>query len=469
MRPIVATPGNDIISGEVDGPIDGGDGIDIVTYGWIDTYALAPATGVLYLSHNPAGPTDEYHVQASGAAWEVLVRSNRFSGDRTDILTNIEALKFTYLGSDLTFGLVDHVQYSTPGSEFYAFVRAYAFDARTIVIDSGLVNGLTAEQNIHVTGSFLNDQITGHSGRNVINGLLGVDTMQGGAGNDVYFVDDRNDKVIEAIGGGFDVIKTSTSYTLGAGVSVERLEAVTRFNSLGDFISINLTGNSFGNRLVGDGSDNFLNGAGGADTMEGGGGDDTYRVDNLKDRIVELKSQGYDKVYAYTDYRLTSLAEIEELALANPASTASFDLSGSNYANKITGNAGSNILKGLNGNDTLDGGLGNDKLYGGIGRDHFVFSTKLNGRKNVDTIYDFSPQNDKILLNATIFDNLPRSSLKGAFTLGSAARDASDRIIYDPATGALYYDDDSTGSDQQIQFAILQKNLKLTTYNFSFF
>ena len=465
----MATTGDDILAGEVDGPIDGGDGIDIVTYGWIDTYGFVPVTGTLRLSHSPAGLTDEYRIQASGAAWEILINSNRYSGERTDILTNIEALRFTYLGTEMTFGLVDHVQYSTLGSEFHAFVRAYAFQSRTITVDSSLVNGLTAEQSIHVTGSFLDDQITGHSGRDVINGLLGIDTMQGGAGSDVYYVDDRRDKVIEAVGGGFDIIKTTTSYTLGAGVSVERLEAVSRFNSLGNFIDIDLTGNSYGNRLVGDGSDNFLNGAGGADTMEGGGGDDIYRVDNLKDRIVELKSLGYDKVYASSDYRLTSLAEIEELALANPASTASFDLSGSNYANKITGNAGSNILKGLNGNDTLDGGLGNDKLYGGKGRDHFVFSTKLNGRKNVDTIYDFAPQSDKILLNSKIFDNLPKFSLKGAFTLGSEARDASDRIIYDPATGAIYYDSDGTGGDRQIQFAILQKNLKLTTYNFSFF
>ena len=39
--------------------------------------------------------------------------------------------------------------------------------------------------------------------------------------------------------------------------------------------------------------------------------------------------------------------------------------------------------------------------------------------------------------------------------VGAAASDADDRIIYDPASGALYFDADGTGAIGQVQFAAL--------------
>jgi len=45
------------------------------------------------------------------------------------------------------------------------------------------------------------------------------------------------------------------------------------------------------------------------------------------------------------------------------------NLTGSPYADTLTGDAGSNQLDGLNGADTLDGGGGNDVLVGRLGDD----------------------------------------------------------------------------------------------------
>jgi len=42
-----------------------------------------------------------------------------------------------------------------------------------------------------------------------------------------------------------------------------------------------------------------------------------------------------------------------------------------------------------------------------------------------------------------------------AFVYGTAAADASDRIIFNEATGALVYDRDGTGSAAAVQFATL--------------
>jgi Ca2+-binding RTX toxin-like protein len=41
------------------------------------------------------------------------------------------------------------------------------------------------------------------------------------------------------------------------------------------------------------------------------------------------------------------------------------------------------------------------------------------------------------------------------FSAGTAAHDADDRIIYNKATGALYYDSDGTGAHAQVLFAVI--------------
>jgi Ca2+-binding RTX toxin-like protein len=47
------------------------------------------------------------------------------------------------------------------------------------------------------------------------------------------------------------------------------------------------------------------------------------------------------------------------------------------------------------------------------------------------------------------------------FTLGTAATNTSDRFIYDNTTGALFFDVDGTGANQQVQIANLQAGLAL--------
>jgi Ca2+-binding RTX toxin-like protein len=111
-------------------------------------------------------------------------------------------------------------------------------------------------------------------------------------------------------------------------------------------------------------------------------------------------------------------------------------------------------------------------LSGGAGRDTFVFSSKL-GASNVDRIADFNVASDSIYLDDAIFTALhkgasaSRAPLKaGFFTIGSAAKDASDHIIYDSRNGILSYDADGSGGGNAVDFATIGKNLKLTEADF---
>jgi Ca2+-binding RTX toxin-like protein len=113
------------------------------------------------------------------------------------------------------------------------------------------------------------------------------------------------------------------------------------------------------------------------------------------------------------------------------------------------------------------GGKGADVLFGSYGRDVFVFDTKL-GRSEIDTIRSFNVKDDTIKLENAIFTKVGgRGWLKaGAFHIGSKAADKNDRIIYDEKKGSLYYDKDGAGGSAQVQFAKIDKHLKLTYLDF---
>ncbi|MFM8342414.1 MAG: hypothetical protein ACKN9F_09380, partial [Methylomonas sp.] len=69
---------------------------------------------------------------------------------------------------------------------------------------------------IHGTGNALNNLIIGNSSDNILDGVNGADTLIGGAGNDIYYVDNVGDVVVENAGEGTDTVQSSISYTLGA-------------------------------------------------------------------------------------------------------------------------------------------------------------------------------------------------------------------------------------------------------------
>ena len=82
-------------------------------------------------------------------------------------------------------------------------------------------------------------------------------------------------------------------------------------------------------------------------------------------------------------------------------------------------------------------------------------------------VIDFSNADDTIQLENAIFTGMGSGTLQShLFFVGNAAHDRDDRIIYHRATGALYYDSDGNGSNEQVQFATIANRSELASNDF---
>jgi Ca2+-binding RTX toxin-like protein len=304
--------------------------------------------------------------------------------------------------------------------------------------------------HINLTGNASANEITGSAGVNWIDGGAGADTMSGAGGDDVYFVDNAGDVVSEAPGAGYDTVFSSVSFAISS--QIERLVAYDTASTT----ALSFTGNALANEITGNAGADVIDGGAGADLMTGLGGDDVYVVDNAGDQVVEQAGGGYDRVFSGIDYTLG--ANVERLIAYDASATGSLHFVGNALANEISGNAGGNWI---------DGGAGADVLSGFGGSDAFEFSSAL-GNGNIDTITDFAAGTDRIYLDHAVFGALAWGVLAaGAFQTGAAASEADDRVVYDPATGALYYDADGSGAGAAVQFAQLHDALALHASDFA--
>lgn len=326
----------------------------------------------------------------------------------------------------------------------------------TIAKGAVIENATGGSGNDTLTGNAVKNLLIGGAGNDLLDGGAGADNLDGGAGNDTYVVDNIDDIVIERPSAGTDLVKVNIATAKATYWLDNNLENGMLVNS----VAFNLTGNTLNNTLTGNAAANILNGGQGSDTMIGGAGDDIYLVDNVRDVVTEGLSAGTDLVRIGINAPKGSYtlgANVENGTLTN---SVPFDLLGNVLNNVLIGNSTANALNGGAGNDTLDGGAGNDSLTGGAGADYFDFTQLLNASSNVDTVVDFQPGTDKIRLSHDVMGAL--QSQTGAlnqvtFWSGRSAvagHDADDRIIYDNASGKLYYDADGSAKGAAILLAI---------------
>ncbi|WP_313526914.1 M10 family metallopeptidase [Shinella sp.] len=183
-----------------------------------------------------------------------------------------------------------------------------------------------------------------------------------------------------------------------------------------------INGNQGANSLFGNNGVDKLFGFDGNDTLNGGSGNDTLDGGTGKDILIG--GLGSDTLIGGSGDDIASYAgatSAVNVSLLNPKSNggeASGDtfssiesLIGSNFADRLEGNAAANILNGGAGSDKIYGGAGNDKIYGGIGSDKLYAAAgadKLDGGTGADIFY-FKKVSESTLVQRDIIYNFSHS------------------------------------------------------------
>ena len=141
-----------------------------------------------------------------------------------------------------------------------------ATQAVTVDLQNGSATGFFGTDQVinieAVLGGTGADSLLGDAGSNTLHGGASADTMAGGAGNDLFFVTDAGDLVMELAGGGADTIISSTTVTLPNNVEALRIaEGVS---------GITITGGAGNDMLIGNGLANSFNGGAGDDVILAG-------------------------------------------------------------------------------------------------------------------------------------------------------------------------------------------------------
>ncbi|HEY6661371.1 MAG TPA: calcium-binding protein, partial [Sphingomicrobium sp.] len=221
----------------------------------------------------------------------------------------------------------------------------------------GNLGAVTGIEN--VDGSELDDTLIGDDNANVLNGLDGNDTLEGRGGDDT--LDGGNGTDTASYGGSAGPVEVD----LGAGQTFEYAADGITVVSTDTLANIeNAVGSAFGDVLFGSSGNNFLSGLGGDDIISGQQGDDSLDGGAGFDTAWYAGASGGVTVNLVTGTASgadgnDSLAGIEAVT-------------GSNFDDVLTGDAGANSLTGRTGNDTLDGGAGDDFLRPGAGDDTII-------------------------------------------------------------------------------------------------
>lgn len=247
------------------------------------------------------------------------------------------------------------------------------------------------------------DTLIGKGGNDTLSGGAGADLMDGGAGTDTvsyrYFTPWRYGAIIDE--------RLGTSSGAAAG---DRFVSIENF--VGTVLGDSLVLGGADNRAVGLGGDDFIDTGAGNDTLIGGPGRDFLHGGTGTDTAVYFTSDAAVAIDLATGGASGGHAEGDTLSWIE-------NVSGSDFADRITGNLLDNVLRGRGGDDTLSGAAGRDTLWGGQGADRFVFSDRADfvtqkqadtlrlgkyGASTADVLRDFETGTDLLRVAAAAFD-----------------------------------------------------------------
>jgi len=231
----------------------------------------------------------------------------------------------------------------------------------------------------------------------------GIDTLIGGAGSDMFVVNNSADVVQDSVNGVNSTVEAAASYVLPSNINTLVIS--------GSAGALTGTANSGNDTLVSNGL---------ADTLVGGTGNDTFVINNSGVVIKDTASSANNVAMALVSYVLP--ANVNTLIL-----TGSGALSG-------TGNGGSDTLVANGGNDTLTAGSGPVTMVGGAGNDLFVVNNVA------DVVQDaFAGTNSTIQssVNATLASNVNTLLLTGTVALTGSAISGNDTLVSNTGVDTL--------------------------------
>ena len=430
---------DDLFGGEGGDTLRGGDGNDQLKGGAGDdildgdTSTVAPMAlpgfSLLAVGDEDVAIYDgiaaDYSFNSSGGVVTITDNNPDDGDDGTDILLNIDILRFSDKDSAITVGDAGGTTFDLsgpgggqvfggPGGDTYIVddpldepVEAAGEGIDAVLASLSWTLGanlenlfLTGSGNLDGTGNGLDNQLTGTSGKNILIGGEGNDTLIGGDGDDTLdggfgnlivagaspstgllsagparssqlITPAADDNLVGT--NGIDVaVFTGKSSDYQISIS-NNVIVVTDLNPAdGDdgtdtLRSIEIMRFTDRDITVTQGTPNDdsldLTGADGA-TGAGGDGNDTYFVDDLNDLVLELFDEGIDTILSSVTLVLGD--NIENLILVG---IGPINATGNDINNELAGNANNNVLSGLGGMDNLDGGRGDDILDGGAGAD----------------------------------------------------------------------------------------------------
>ncbi|MEH2222219.1 beta strand repeat-containing protein [Nostoc sp.] len=339
--------GNNLLSGG-----DGNDSLsisgDLISYSGQDSYN--PSSGKNTL--NGGAGDDTLRV-------EYYTGNNFFSGGNGN---DFFYLDLTILDS-LSSGLVTQTIDGGKGDDLLSVDYSYASGGITTTFNAttneGEITAGTYRVNykniepLNILGTAYDDNIVGNDGNDTLSiGFGGKDTIDGGAGDDVLFVDYSN--ATEGI-----------TTTFNAGTNKGEITAGTYRVDYKNIEQLNILGTAYGDNIIGnDGNDTLSTGSGGKDTIDGGQGDDVLSVDYSNYNSV---SGGITTTFNASTNIGAITAGTNRVSYKN---IERLNILGTYQNDNIVGNSGNDTLfGGYGGNDTIIGGAGNDILTGGSGDD----------------------------------------------------------------------------------------------------
>ena len=396
--------GDDILTtGAGNDILDGGEGNDLLNAGWNqgfiypDNDTIIGGDGLDTAVYRSADIAD--YIITETAPGEYTIQAIGGTGEGTDTLTGIEFIRL---------GGVDGEDFAIDGDFSESVINLTAEDDDyTGTSNAEVINGLAGDDIIN--GGAGDDTLNGNDGDDALNGGAGRDILNGGAGADAFD------------GGTSDDTVTYAFETVGATADLLN-DAASTGSALGDtFVSIeNLIGSDLRDVLRGSNFDNIITGGGGNDTLQGRNGDDILMGDEGDDSLngghdndILIGGTGDDNLAGSTgndvavynsanidDYLVRETARLEYMVVALNGQNDGTDvltsietirlggMNGTDYAiadlaalwtinltsgnDDYTGTVNPETVYGLEGDDVMRGLEGDDYFYGGDGDDTLI-------------------------------------------------------------------------------------------------